>query len=79
MSELQSSVITATQSRRVGFMHDESKWFVHNFKWSGFRSPIILPWIRDHSTGRFFLNANTVAFEKEEDYFMFKLGYRDFD
>jgi len=78
-NNFQNGVIAATEGRRVGFMRDEEEWFIHKFHWSGFRSPVILPWIRDHTEGRFYLSSSSVGFDKEKDYLMFKLGYKYFD
>ena len=36
----------------------------------------LLQWLGDHTTGRFFIDVNTVFFEKEEDAIMFKLGFK---
>ena len=65
----------ATEHRRAIQMYSHEDWYIHEFKYAKFRSPVILPWIRDHTTGTFCIGPLFVGFTNKEDYFMFKLGY----
>lgn len=40
----------------------------------GFRGQI-LRWIDEYTTGKFYIDANNIIFEKSEDAFIFELGF----
>lgn len=73
----EDEILQTVAPRRVSFMSSPDDWFTQIFDSSGFRSPVILPIIIEHTKGRFYLSSNSVGFEDEIDMIMFKLRYVD--
>lgn len=63
--------VANTRERRERMITETKEWHIFKVK----RKEGLLLWINEYTTGRFYLDLMTVAFEKSEDALIFQMWY----
>lgn len=78
MSESIVDIVQRVRERRVIDLYEvPNTWhccYVREDHKIGFRGQI-LRWVDEYTTGKFYIDANNIIFEKSEDAFIFELGF----
>lgn len=69
-------ILQAVKHRRVDFPSQLLRCTTVPHRSIGVNRMKLLQWIGKHTEGRFYIEYNTVLFEKESDAILFKLGYK---